>query len=419
MISPIIETKALTSTLTEAFLDSNFLAPNYTLNDTVSVYSGSNLIFSGSISPTPVDYTVNQPGVGFKLGQIFTINYGGGVDTLIKISNITTTGGVEEIKFISYGYGFDSNSTIFTVDIDPTRSVTTSLTADILSDRTLGFTESFTATILDVDAPNRYFDSNTYVSGIYTVSGNSTISADAAYTSFTPLPTTTSENFCKITFNLGSLSTYPGSFYTNNGFLSEPDVKLQDALLYQPFAYQTNTDIDYTTFFQTVKSLIHPAGQNLFNNRIISTSIDISSNIALIPTSNIFFESYDTFNVIDTVSIARVVAVNVEDFSNVADNFNLLTTSQQTDNINLLDEISKQLSSPEADLLSTTDDAVIELQRTRTFDDVQNVEDLQNFSIQTLINNNTTTSDTGSIGNSTYAVDYFAELYSLEPITTF
>jgi len=287
----IVEIKILTSTLTEIFLNPNQAAPFYGLEDTVEVYTGSTLVFSGRIKPTITGFTVKNPGTGFKVGQIFTVNFSGGVGTLIKVTEVTTNKGIQKLQFINYGYGYPSD---FNIELDATRVFAE--TSDVITSITQGFESKGTLEIISAynpSSPSRYFDTDYVVTDYTGISDfryfdNSTFSAPQ-FTAVALLESTAS-----IDFTLGGLARYPGSFFKNDSFLSEADVRLEDDQLYQPFAYLTNTEVDLEDFFTIVKSLVHPAGQKLFNNRLVSLDLDFSSNVALSPESNIFFEARDT-----------------------------------------------------------------------------------------------------------------------------
>ncbi len=292
----IVEIKILTSTLTEIFLNPNQAAPFYGLEDVVEVYTGSTLVFSGRIKPTITGFTVKNPGTGFKVGQIFTVNFSGGVGTLIKVTEVTTNKGIQKLQFINYGYGYPSD---FNIELDATRVFAE--TSDVITSITQGFESKGTLEIISAynpSSPSRYFDTDYVVTDYTGISDfryfdNSTFSAPQ-FTAVALLESTASINF-----TLGGLARYPGSYFKNDSFLSEADVRLEDDQLYQPFAYLTNTEVDLEDFFTIVKSLVHPAGQKLFNNRLVTLDLDFSSNVALSPESNIFFEARDTVVISD------------------------------------------------------------------------------------------------------------------------
>ena len=332
----IEKTKILTSTLIEVFLNPNQIAPSYTLNDNVEVYNDQTLIFVGKIKPTTVDYTINVPGTDFKIGQIFTINFSGGINTLIKITGVNTNGGITSIQFINYGYGYPEAS--FSIEFDATKNI--SETSDILTTITQGFGSSgliehiFT---YNPASPNRYFDTDYVVTDYAGLSDfvtfdNSTYSAPVSF------GTTKPESTASISFTVGTIGKYPGSYFKNDGFLSEADVRIEDAALFQPFAYQTLTELDITEFFSFVKLLVHPAGQKLFNNRLVSLDFDFSSNVVISPESNVYFEARDV--------------VKLSDF----EDWLMLKNVSAVDNfVEPVDEEDLEVRKPISDNLSTSD----------------------------------------------------------------
>ena len=136
--TPILNVVELTSTTAEVFLDPNFLAPSYNVSDKVFVTDttdlGGNTIFDGTIDPTTITSSVSVSGTGFKVGQVYTINFGGGVGTLIRVSNTNSSGGVTEVKFLSFGHGYPNRP--FSVVLDPSKTV--SVGGDTLEDNKIG-----------------------------------------------------------------------------------------------------------------------------------------------------------------------------------------------------------------------------------------------------------------------------------------
>ena len=315
---PILETKSLTSNIGEVFLDITNFDSTFNLGDRVEVLSNSNIIFSGNITPTTTNYTIVESGVGFKNGQIYTVNYSPGVGTVIQVSNVNASGAINKIKFINYGYGFNYPPTFFSVRLYP--GLSTAITSeDVKFSSTRGFSESVTVISFDPSSPSRYFFSD-YTSNTYTVSdANTSTVTSAVFDS----AVSGSDGSCLVTFQLGSLGRYPGSFSVNKGFLSEPEICLQDDKLYQPFAYQTITEVDYNKFFNVVKKLVHPAGQNLFNNRTISSAIDITGNIVVSGSANIFAEAVDSIEAFDFDISKTIFKFFNSEYSLAVDNFNV------------------------------------------------------------------------------------------------
>lgn len=411
--TPILEIKNLTSTLTEVFLDPNQLASGYTLGDTVYVYSGSNVLFSGNIAPTINDYTVSSGGLGFKIGQVYNVG-GGGLGTIVKISNTNSVGAITELKFIEYGYGFNTTSTAFSLDLDPTKNFAESV--DILADSTNGFISDLSIITDNVNSSARYFDTSDYVEPFYTFT-EILSSAFSSSSSITPATSNKPANFATITFRLGSLGRYPGAFTAVNGFLSEPEVRLQDNALYQPFAYQTNTDRDISEFGEIIKSLIHPAGQKLFNNRLLNSNIDLSGGIVVSPTSNVFFEALDVINITDSIVVSKVFNRVISDTANVEESLQYQVTSAQVDTSNVVESIALEVQSElENQTFTLTDSTLIEK---NLFKDSQASFDSQptlNVSIVINTSTNTPTDDIEGILVNYAEPGYFLEVYAGEPI---
>ena len=215
----------------------------------------------------------------------------------------TLTGGITDIRFLNFGHGYPNRT--FSVVLDPQKTVSES--GDTLEDNTEGFRDFGevnvgNARLVDYvtpvyDNPARYFvDGNVSYLSSQVLSFSTVTSVPATGTAGVP------EGFASIQFTLGALARYPGEFTTNQGFLSEPDFRLQNDLLYQPFAYQLNTGVDINTFKDLVLQLVHPAGQRLFNNRTITEDIDLNATIELLSRANVAIELNDIVQMLDPIT---------------------------------------------------------------------------------------------------------------------
>lgn len=281
--TPILEINQINSTLSEIFLDVNFLATSYEVSDVVTVTdateSGGNTLFTGNIEATTTQITITQAGTGFKKGQIYTINSSGGVGTKILIDNVTSTGAINEVSFLTFGHSYENN---FNVQLSPDKTVPdTALVGRTLNDNTTGFLSHGNVFHTGNGQVIANFGSNTSasISGTIEVSDNTKAILD---------------------FTLGALAIFPGEFTTNKGFLSEPDIRLQNDLLYQPFAYELVTGLDINNFRDVVLDTIHPAGQRLFNNRELSDILDVRSNVSTTSSDIVNLTLFDSFTVDDS-----------------------------------------------------------------------------------------------------------------------
>jgi hypothetical protein len=274
----IVRLKDLGNNLYELFLDSNTLGA-YAVSDTVTVSDTDGVIFTGTVAPTTTSYSIISAGRNFKVGQIFTLNIAGAVDTIIQVTEVDANGGITKIKFINYGYGFTSS---VTANFDATLPVATTVQAK--ASRTLGFLEGITIfKNYDVADSGRYFDSDyTVAAQLYTGNLTHNLSTTVSYSGGSSSGSQSDDRIASIIFSLGAVGRYPGFYSSNKGFLSESEVKLQDSLLYQPFAYQTITDLDIQKFYDAVKFLVHPAGQQMYNNRTITNEINVLANVSVV-----------------------------------------------------------------------------------------------------------------------------------------
>ena len=297
----IVRVRLLDADLYEVFLKSSSTTP-YELGDVVSVSSTSGVIFTGIVKPTTVSTRIVSAGSGFKAGQIFNVPISGGINTLIRILTVNSTGGILSLRILNFGYNYPTEN----VTINLFSDLTVATRTEIFNTISGGFRESIQIlsphTVL---SPSRYFFSD-YIDN-YEYTGNllAIVSSDQSVTS----ATTSGNNLDStaiITMVMGAVARYPGQFTTSQGFISEPEVRLQDDQLYQPFAYQLASDLDISVFYDTVKKLIHPTGTNLFNNRILSTTANLQSNISVITSSNIFIELRDTFEAIDVITLSNL-----------------------------------------------------------------------------------------------------------------
>lgn len=409
--TPIIDAKLLGTDLIEITLDNNRLAPNYVNGDTVYVYNGTGeTVFSGTLFETPTEYSVLQGGSGFRVGQIFNINFAGGIDTLVKVTKVSSGGAIQELKFINYGYNYPS---FFTAVIDP--ASVTSRTLDSFASGTGGFSDDLTILVLDASSPNRYFDSVYTENSNYTGNVVLTTTDTDLYGDLTP--PSVPGNFALINFTSTCIARYPGSFTTNRGLVSEAEIRLQDDLLYQPFAYQTQSEIDISKFYDTVIKLIHPAGQRLFNNRLFENLIDVSANVR---TSNVFiepiyFEAYDRLDVGED-EFYNLNKLLVDSVDNADNNFYNLS-KVVTDDQDLIDNNFFNLNIIISDIVDTVDE--IGIQQNVLQDIVNETDSLTTYTINKLTEDTSETVENGVVEFRDYFLEDFTSEDYNAPIFSF
>ena len=227
----ITRVKNLVGNLYEIFYHSTINVP-FEINDNVYVNSSSGTIFTGTVKPTTVGWSVSQGGTGFRAGQVFNVSVAGAVDTVVRVTKVNSAGSIQALRILNYGYNFTQDLTIVL-----TNALGVSARSKYFATKGGGFSESLevlkTHSILD---PFRYFLTD-YVDP-FTYTGNPSASASVTSQLLTSETTTGVENASDavINFTVGAIARYPGEYTSTQGFLSEPDVRLQDGDLYQPFA---------------------------------------------------------------------------------------------------------------------------------------------------------------------------------------
>ena len=224
----IVRVKSLATNLYEIFYKSSVDVP-FEIDDDVFVNTSAGTIFTGIVKPTTTSYQVSFGGAGFRVGEIFNLTIGG-QDTLVRITKVGVNGSIQTLKFINFGYNYSSN---FTITLSNALGVATS--TKYFATTAGGFQESFSLTsIHSITDSTRYFDSDYVTPFAYT--GNLLSSSTTTSQVITSLTTagTSNPSDAIITFDIGAIARYPGEYIATQGFLSEPDVRLQDKNLYQP-----------------------------------------------------------------------------------------------------------------------------------------------------------------------------------------
>jgi hypothetical protein len=418
----VLRVKNLTTDLDEIFFYSKFNIP-FEINDTVTVSSATAVLFTGIIKPTLSTVSITTGGTGFRAGQVFNVTIAGGVDTLVRIIRVSDTGAIEKLKILNYGYGYTQDVSIILSSLGGIAGRATNL-----STTGGGFSESFellkTHSITDAD---RYFLTD-YVDP-FNYSGVKPVNSVTTTQLLTPVDTSNDEspNDAVLTFFIGAIARYPGQYTATTGFLSEPDVKIQDNKLYQPFAYEVQSELDITVFYDIVKKLVHQAGTSLFVNRVLTTTANIAGDVSVVTRRNVFAQFNSVFATLDTVAkrigknandsvdatdgiLTFNIGKNISDDITVSDDFTVaLQLTPFEDNVSITESITLGIS-----LEPITDISVELSDNISTFNIGKNIDDTD--SIITLIEdgNGVLLNYTDNVG----AFGYFTEIYAGEQVLT-
>lgn len=349
----IVKVKNLSPNLYEVFLKSTTITP-YDVDDEIVVKDENNdTVFVGVVRPTATNYTISTPGKGFKAGQVFTVSIAGAIDTVIRILEVDSEGGIVLLKFLNYGYGFTGD----TLSIDLYNDLSVASRTETFVTKAGGFIDRIELTLPHtLLTAGRYFFSD-YVQNIDYTGTKLASKVDDYEIAQVDSAGENDERAATISFTLGAIARYPGQYLSSKGFLSEPVVRLQDDKLYQPFAYQLSSELDITYFYDTVRNLVHPAGTNLFNNRVMEAFANVRANVHVETRANVFLELEDVFTTQDALlrGYYRPVANTVS----TSDTTTLAITKAISDDINPTDSLTYLINKGLEDNVSTSENLTL------------------------------------------------------------
>ena len=253
----------------------------------------------GTIVPCPSKYTIVTSGSGFEIGALYHLPSESGSGSLIKITKTGTNGSIKKIQIISFGLDYESvfyaklsnktrqafsyytPITSFTVSsghpsgLFPTSSYTTT---NPYSDNTTGYMDigymnkqdyfaydiAYTPTISANQ--NVFYADGTYVGEIigsfYTNNSNDSVIDDT---------------LAEIKIELGPVAIYPGYYSKSDGFISDESF-IQDGKYYQLFSYVIKVEQQIESYRDIIKSLLHPAGFEMFAEYNIKNTYLVSAS---------------------------------------------------------------------------------------------------------------------------------------------
>ena len=372
----ILSKKYLAADHHEFVLKNSELAP-YEVGDGVTVSSKDGVLLYGQISGTTIGASILIPGKNFRVAQIINVNIAGAVNSQIQVISVNAEGGITGLKILSFGYNFNVP---VTVNLSPSGRVSRS--DETFNSTTVGFRDviSIQSSAAYLTDPTRYFDTD-YVQGTDLYGVLTPITS----TSFnTVLGGNVTEgidpNLAQIVLQIGAIARYPGKYVSSRGFISDDVNRLPDGILYQPFAYQTESSLDYTYFYDVVSQLIHPAGQRLFNSRVLSATLNAAANVNVISRQTSVTSVQDAFTTLDAsiynmnkqltddviiaesaqISVIRGIAVS--DAVTVTDTNTLLFRQNTSDEVSITESLASSFNKPTADTVTATDIIVLAYQ---------------------------------------------------------
>jgi hypothetical protein len=348
--------------------------------------------FKAIVLSTTSKINIYEPGGGFRIGQVFEIKSSTGTGTLIKVTKTNDIGGIVNAQVIKFGVGYIAD---FIASILPSDSLTSRGVVQEETDLSTISIDTGLGPIIvglepTINISELGFISNVdyvepeYVDGAYSGTILKEFSFDVE-TSISPLSGNVKPAIIEV--NLGALAQYPGYYENNNGFLSD-SVFIQDSKYYQIYSYVIKIDERLSSYKNVVKTMVHPAGMEVFGQFEITNNFNLSIDIqTLFRSLGIGFEEPEIFisdrNFYSLFTSLSSPAVNIEELTSnnfVDSQISTITSVINKDltndlhEVTPLDDISKQFSFGKTELV-VIDDSNIDASIGLSLNTNQNIND--------------------------------------------
>lgn len=277
-------------------------------------YIFEDIIFTGLVIPSVTKITIDSPGQGFKVGEIYPITTNTGIGVLVKINKVGTIGEIIDADLIGSGIGYASSFSSFLfadkfkIEVVPQLSTISyggSTYVGEFYDTISGLVDFGFISTYDYTSSLDYWD-NSFTGNVkstfFDVSAANDIDTDLA---------------AVVRIQTGAVVKYPGYFATNAGFLSDA-LYIQDSKYYQTFSYVVKLNKTLEDYGGILKTLLHPAGTALFGEFNLNDELAFDTEIE----SQI--DDFDLVMFTDSVVVDDTVSINLY---NAGDYLDLITVT--------------------------------------------------------------------------------------------
>lgn len=266
------------------------------------------------VLPTANKISIVSPGKNYRTGQVFQIP-GTISNTLFRVVDTGPNGELARIQLISFGYVQPESQT---VNISPFRTApaTSSVTVTTVGSTTFIDVEDFLNGVFDsgntsggagFGTPNSYFLNDYLIEPPYYFGG-----VLNEFNTFVPveegvdLAGITYEEYlasvATVRTSSTAISTYPGIYETNQGNISDSDIKIQDSFYYQIFSYVINSNVPIASYRNIVRDILNPAGHIFFSNLNLDNYIDLRNVVGVFVNKMLRLEFNDGVGIFDSVN---------------------------------------------------------------------------------------------------------------------
>ena len=283
--------------------------------------------YKGRIVSTTTSLEILTSGEGYRVGDIFDIISGTGRDSILRVSKVSSTGGIEGVQLLKFGIGYQSEF-FYYLNTGSRRVAEFGFDGSNVTINDY-FTTSDIGTIT---SPNYAIDA--FVSSY---SGEVLREFQFATSVVDELSQLTTGRNGAVRIRLGAKARYPGYYTSIDGFLNDA-IYIQDRDFYQPFSYVVKIEEQLKNYKTAVLQLLHPTGTKLFGEYVVINRQDILT--AVISTVRYLTQNYlDSFAVTDTLSLLSFNRVRELEQEAIAleDSLEFSSINNKTDQFSLAD----------------------------------------------------------------------------------
>ena len=233
---------------------------------------------------------------------------------IIKNEEWLVTGAISRIELTDYGTGYTKTSL-------PTITITT----------TTGSSANLIATNIQGASANVSIDAANNITGVGSIRAVELKNFGVNYTTANVSLVAVGDGNANLTPIIAGLGIQQGNWVGDYGKIDYK--KIQDSYYFQDFSYVIKSGLAFTTYQDTLKSIIHPAGLQAFGEILIQSTLDLTPIMLTtieslkdeIQELTVFIKSLFDVSVIDTDSeYIRIINLPVLDNSNLTPNREVL-----------------------------------------------------------------------------------------------
>lgn len=251
------------------------------LNYRIDIPNGGTLTtstFVGTLYKDVARKKIVSGGLGFIVGDLYTIEQESGDRLTIKIKSVDNNSSLTAFDIVDYGHGYISD---FRYELAPSiltfKQTTTNLSIKLLN----GMVETF-STDLDGDVVSRLDDDilfvkNNYIESVHLLD-NTYVGEVLGRVTSTTTAVVPTQYKAAIIFELGYLFEYPGYYSTNVGFPDDASY-IQDGKYYQQYSYVLKIQEQLSKYETIVRSIAHPAGTAMYGEYQIVAIQELQTNV--------------------------------------------------------------------------------------------------------------------------------------------